>query len=460
MQRVVRLAALVLLLACAFGGGKWSVSAAERPPVDAWNDLDDALFAVQAGLLVEDDTSVNTALTDATNAATEFLGVTPSGTNPLPDLQSTLRQITSAAQAGDQVEVARLRGIAHGQALVISYNATMAALAANDVGTARQWLLVRTFTQATRLARPSADSTLALDALANGSMDAPKVWTVVSADLLDTYQAEVQRQIDELGRTLTSGSQLSVAESIGKIQSFWPLFAPSYGEQLGPDARDQLQDTIEQLSPVDVMIDRSSIQAIDSTFGNFRAAPLSLEEQSGRARQMVLYLGLVPKEYGRGVRGGEVTSSIEIQEASTFLAGARAAFADLRPSLNQVDPLATQTLSDQLNALGGMIDTALQGGNAADPAEIGAATKAVEETFKSVVPGEWLKSGGDADFDVVISLLEQMEAAAAAGQYKQAESARLEAYAVFDAGAEKRLLAFAPGLAQQIEVGFWQGSNG
>src|SRR4051812_14206149 len=125
MQRVVRLAALVLLLACAVGGGEWSVSAAERPPVDAWNNLDDALFAVQAGLLADDDAAVNTAATDATNAANAFLGVIPSSTDPLPDLQSTLTQIASAAQAGDQVEVARLRGIAHGEALVISYHATM-----------------------------------------------------------------------------------------------------------------------------------------------------------------------------------------------------------------------------------------------------------------------------------------------------------------------------------------------
>ena len=53
-----------------------------------------------------------------------------------------------------------------------------------------------------------------------------------------------------------------------------------------------------------------------------------------------------------------------------------------------------------------------------------------------------------------------MEAAVAAGQYKQAESARLEAYAIFDAGPEKRLLGFAPQYSpQRIEELFWQGND-
>ena len=40
-----------------------------------------------------------------------------------------------------------------------------------------------------------------------------------------------------------------------------------------------------------------------------------------------------------------------------------------------------------------------------------------------------------------------MEAAAGAGQYRQAEQARLEAYAFFEFGPERRLKAFDPGLA-------------
>jgi high-affinity iron transporter len=65
----------------------------------------------------------------------------------------------------------------------------------------------------------------------------------------------------------------------------------------------------------------------------------------------------------------------------------------------------------------------------------------------------------DSDFDIVASLLDQMVAAVAAGQYQQAESARIEAYAIFETGPEKRLLAFTPTEAQRVERLFWEGDD-
>ena len=53
-----------------------------------------------------------------------------------------------------------------------------------------------------------------------------------------------------------------------------------------------------------------------------------------------------------------------------------------------------------------------------------------------------------------------MEAAAGAGQYKQAEQARLEAYSFFEFGPERRLKAFDPGLALDIEGMIWYGAAG
>ncbi len=45
------------------------------------------------------------------------------------------------------------------------------------------------------------------------------------------------------------------------------------------------------------------------------------------------------------------------------------------------------------------------------------------------------------------------------GDYKLAESARLEAYAIFDFGPEPRLLAFAPEQVARIDGLFWQGDG-
>ena len=53
-----------------------------------------------------------------------------------------------------------------------------------------------------------------------------------------------------------------------------------------------------------------------------------------------------------------------------------------------------------------------------------------------------------------------MEAAVGAGQYRQAEQARLEAYAFFEFGPERRLRSFDPGLALDIEGLIWFGTAG
>ena len=50
-----------------------------------------------------------------------------------------------------------------------------------------------------------------------------------------------------------------------------------------------------------------------------------------------------------------------------------------------------------------------------------------------------------------------MEASAGAGQYHQAEQARLEAYSFFEFGPERRLKSFDPGLATDIEGLIWFG---
>jgi high-affinity iron transporter len=52
-----------------------------------------------------------------------------------------------------------------------------------------------------------------------------------------------------------------------------------------------------------------------------------------------------------------------------------------------------------------------------------------------------------------------MVAAAAAGEYQQAESSRIEAYAIFETGPEKRLLAFTPDEALRVERLFWEGDG-
>ena len=77
---------------------------------------------------------------------------------------------------------------------------------------------------------------------------------------------------------------------------------------------------------------------------SFRAAPLTEADKARRAGQLLRYLSLIPIEYGRGVKQGQVLLDLEIQEARAFLDGARAAFADLRLPLREIDAAETTAI--------------------------------------------------------------------------------------------------------------------
>ena len=72
-------------------------------------------------------------------------------------------------------------------------------------------------------------------------------------------------------------------------------------------------------------------------------------------------------------------------------------------------------------------------------------------------PPEWKEAAETADFDVIAATLDRLQAAAAAGDWKQAEQARLEAYGVFELGPEQRLRGLATSLFQEVEGYFWYG---
>jgi high-affinity iron transporter len=96
----------------------------------------------------------------------------------------------------------------------------------------------------------------------------------------------------------------------------------------------------------------------------------------------------------------------------------------------------------------------------ADPAEIAALTSSSLEILSGLYPPEWKDASRTADFDVIAASLDRVQAAAAAGEWARAESARLEAYGVFELGPEQRLRGLASSLFQEIEGYFWYGAAG
>ena len=75
------------------------------------------------------------------------------------------------------------------------------------------------------------------------------------------------------------------------------------------------------------------------------------------------------------------------------------------------------------------------------------------------MPKAWTEKTDESDYDLIALTLDRMEAAAGAGQYRQAEQARLEAYAFFEFGPERRLRSFDQGLALDIEGLIWFGAG-
>ncbi len=84
---------------------------------------------------------------------------------------------------------------------------------------------------------------------------------------------------------------------------------------------------------------------------------MSPDEQASRAHQLLLYLPLVPVEYGRGVKGDQVTVDIEIR-ISGLSTMPRAPLSPISGSeLNSYDQTTTDeiaaslaTLDDQIQA--------------------------------------------------------------------------------------------------------------
>jgi high-affinity iron transporter len=169
----------------------------------------------------------------------------------------------------------------------------------------------------------------------------------------------------------------------------------------------------------------------------------------------------VPVEYDRGVSDTQVTLDFEIQEAVAFRTGAAAAFADLQDQLAKRDRARTETAKAGIERLGRLVGVAAERHDGVPTSdEVEAETERVEDALNAAMPEPWKEGTDESDYDLIALTLDRMEAAAGAGQYRQAEQARLEAYAFFEFGPERRLKAFDPGLALDIEGTMWFGDPG
>ncbi|HEU4703886.1 MAG TPA: FTR1 family protein [Conexibacter sp.] len=476
---VRRLLVALALVAVPFAGGATGASAHD-PGVQPWRvaeAVNGGLFAAQSELIlgaprraadrVRHARSHARRLESSESGRAESGRASGGGTKAgeaTTRLATGLAAAQRAAARGDRVALAAARGQVRAALFALAYDATLAAVSAGDATDARAWLLLREFRTATRFTRPGADATLALRALERDRVAPAAARAVVAKDLLDAYQARLRELLADAARGDEQSLPERRAEAAAQAAGYFEVLAARYGHDRGAAALADARTTFAALAATARAGDRAAFARAHAAalraLEGFTAAPFTAEEAARRAQQLLRFLALVPVEYGRGTKDDRVTLDFEIQEAVAFQAGSRAAFADLESLLAKRDATRTKAVAGQLAQLGALVEQATrrsEGVTTAD--EIDARAQRIEDALAATMPTAWQEPTDESDYDLIALTLDRMEAAVGAGQYQQAEQARLEAYAFFEFGPERRLKAFDPGLALSVEGLVWFGDS-
>jgi len=459
----VRRAALVALLIALAAPA--SATAAE--PWRGASDVRDALFDAQTELIIGTPAVAERAVARGAKAYRGDLRAGIRAADPAADREAraALAAAAAAARANDGAALAAARGALRAAIFRGSFAATLDAVDRGDAAAAKSWLLLREFRTATRFTRPGADATLAVTRLGEGKLAPSRAHDAVAKDLLDAYQARLRELLDDAARGVDRNLPARRAEAAAQAAGYFEILSARYAEDRGEAAAADARNAYAELRRTALGDDLAAFSAARdraaAALEGFTAAPFTPAEAARRAQQLLRFLALVPVEYGRGVKGTTVHLDFEIQEASAFRSGAAAAFADLRDQLAKRDAARVEAAAAGIDRLGQMVATATeQKEGVPEPDAVEAETTKVQDALEASMPAAWKESTDESDYDLIALTLDRMEAAAGAGQFKQAEQARLEAYSFFEFGPERRLKAFDPGLALDIEGLIWFGAAG
>lgn len=454
-------AALLAVLATALLA---AAPACAEPPWQAADGMRAELFDAQTDLLFGEGGGDQIAAAEARLTGPLRRGLAAAAPTALAEVEDSLRAARRAVAVRDEAGLAAARGRIVAALRRGAFAVALAAARRGDAATARAWLQIRDFRQATRFTRPGVDATAAVEELAAGQIGPRQAAVQIEKDLLDAFQARLATNLDEATQAAERGFAGRFAETAAIARGYWLALAPEYAGQRGDRARRAADHDFARLAVAAEAGDRAGFTAarrrVAADLRGFTAAPLTAAEQVNRAAQLTRFLDLVPKEFDKGSADGRVTIPFEIQEAVAFMDGVETAFADLEPALLERDPRAVRRIKAAYAELRADVDTAQGGGVVAPQEELDRARDRATRAFEAAAPQEWTEPGEEADYELVAISLDQMEAAAGAGQYGAAEQARLAAYGFFEFGPELKLRAFDPQLALKIEGLIWYGAEG
>ena len=438
-----------------------AASAAETPPWKAGAQVREALFDAQQALLL-DEAGGRAAIRRARGT---YGGRLRAGIRRAdrPAHHAVLAGLRAARDASSPTELAAARGAVQAALYRGAAAVTYAAVADGDARTAREWLLLREFRTPTRYTRPGADATVALRELEQGRSSPGRTRLAVMKDLLDSTQSEARERLEEIERLGERGFAARRAELAAQVAGAWPLLALRYRAERGARAAQDTGAAVAALRAAAVLDDDAAVEAaraeVSRRLAGFTAAPFTPAEQARRANQLAKFVSLIPVEYDHGVEGTRVTVPFEIQEGLAFSTAAQAAFADLQGTLARIDARTTGDVGARLRALDQVMRTAQQRPQAVPEVDaVEAQGQAIGERLSALFPDAWEEQSDAGDFDLIQISLDRLEQQVAAGRYRQAEQTRVELYAIFEFGPERRLQAFDPALAADVEGLIWFGA--
>jgi high-affinity iron transporter len=453
---VARLALALLLLLV------WAAPAAAAPaPWKAGAQVREALFdAQEATLLGEAGRAAAVARAERAYRGALRAGIRRADPAAHRDV---LTGLAAARGARDSIALAAARGSVQAALYRGAAAVTYDAVTAGDAPTARGWLLLREFRTPTRYTRPGADATVALRDLERRRTSPGRARLAVVKDLLDSTQGEARERLEEIGRLGERGFAAHRAALASQVAGAWPLLAPRYRAERGEQAEREAAAAVAALRAAALRDDDAAVEAaradVAQRLSGFTAAPFTADEQARRANQLAKFVSLIPVEYDHGVEGNRVTVAFEIQEGLAFSTAAQAAFADLQGALARIDARTTADVEARLKALDGVLRGAQENPEGVPAVgDVEAQGEAIGERLKAVFPDAWEEQSDEGDFDLIQISLDRLEQQVAAGRYRQAEQTRVELYAIFEFGPERRLQAFDPALAADVEGLIWFGA--
>ncbi|MEW9613552.1 FTR1 family protein [Shinella sp. S4-D37] len=369
----------------------------------------------------------------------------------VPSMDEAVEAFADAAGRWDSAASAAAGARLWTRLLDGAFRAGLARLDAGEAAAAAGWLNIREYA---RTSRDTAASIALRETLA-GRMTPAEARRVIETELLGVYAGELRKAVAEARGHRAAGYGIQLAGALARAGGLHALLSESLAARLGAQPAGRIAQAFARLAPPD-RLEGADLEAlladIETRLATYAPASLSPEDLDRRVRLLARFVALVPVEYGKGVRDGEIVIPFEYFEAGLFRDRAAMLFGDLGYDLAARAPQSFDRLSAILKEMKALI------ADRGDGARVESLAQEAAGLVAAAYGSDLSQGGYAAALSLLPDILDEVRLAAEGGDWEEAELKRLEAYALFDPDIEQRLMPRAPALALRMEADFWEGS--